>query len=170
MQLGESPSSVFAAWFCWFLAWLTLRAEGRGDMFLRNVAPSPNYRALQPRRPCFSYTLTNPITVNRMSGNPYRNMKNEKFCSQLSTCFKRHMVFRKADELLVCSDKTSQFLQTCIITYKNKHNFWIFYRWINKLWRNSPFARQRLIKTRFRDNECAMTPESRNNPLLDNGS
>jgi hypothetical protein len=30
-------------------------------------------------------------------------------------------------------------------------------------------ARQRLVKTRFRD-ECGMTPESRNKPLLDNAS
>jgi hypothetical protein len=32
-------------------------------------------------------------------------MKNEKCCSQLSTYFKRHMAFRKADESLVCPDK-----------------------------------------------------------------
>jgi hypothetical protein len=30
------------------------------------------------------------------------------------------MVFKKADESLVCSDKTWQFLQTCIITFENK--------------------------------------------------
>jgi hypothetical protein len=41
-----------------------------------------------------------------MSDNPEQNMKNEKCWSQLSTYFKRHMAFRKADELLVCSDKT----------------------------------------------------------------
>jgi hypothetical protein len=45
--------------------------------------------------------LSDPVTVN-----PERNMKNEKFCSQLSTYFKRHMAFRKGDESLVCSDKT----------------------------------------------------------------
>jgi hypothetical protein len=44
------------------------------------------------------------------------------------------MTFRKADESLVCSHKTGQFLQTCIVTtFKNKHNFWVFYRWINLL-------------------------------------
>jgi hypothetical protein len=36
-------------------------------------------------------------------------MKNEKFCSQLSTYFRRHTTFRKADESPVCSDKTSKF-------------------------------------------------------------
>jgi hypothetical protein len=29
--------------------------------------------------------------------------------------------------------KKWQFLQTCIITFKNKYNFWVFYRWINVL-------------------------------------
>jgi hypothetical protein len=29
-----------------------------------------------------------------MLDNPDQNMKNEKFCSQLSTCFKRDMGFR----------------------------------------------------------------------------
>jgi hypothetical protein len=46
-------------------------------------------------------TFTTPVTVN-----PDRNMKNEKFRSQLSTYFKRHMGFRKADESLVSSDRT----------------------------------------------------------------
>jgi hypothetical protein len=58
-----------------------------------------------------------------MSNSPDRNMKNEKCCSQSSTHFKRHMSFRKADESLVCSDKTQQFLQTYITTFKNKYNF-----------------------------------------------
>jgi hypothetical protein len=40
-------------------------------------------------------TLANPVTDN-----PDKNMENEKFCSQLSTCFKRHMGFGKADESL----------------------------------------------------------------------
>jgi hypothetical protein len=35
-----------------------------------------------------------------MSDDPDRNMKNEKFRSQLNTYFKRHMGFRKADESL----------------------------------------------------------------------
>jgi hypothetical protein len=30
------------------------------------------------------------------------------------------LTFRKVDESLVCSEKTCQFLQTCIITFKNK--------------------------------------------------
>jgi hypothetical protein len=47
------------------------------------------------------YTLVNPVTEN-----PDRNMKNEKCCSQLSTHFKGHMACRKAEESLVCSDKT----------------------------------------------------------------
>jgi hypothetical protein len=42
----------------------------------------------------------------------------------MSTYFKRHVAFRKAVESLVFSDKTWQFLQTCIITFKNKYNFW----------------------------------------------
>jgi hypothetical protein len=46
-------------------------------------------------------TLDNPVTVNLD-----RNMKNEKCCSQLSTYFKRHLAFRKADESRVCSNKT----------------------------------------------------------------
>jgi hypothetical protein len=50
-------------------------------------------------------------------------MENEKCSSQLNTYFKRHMAFRKVDESLVCSDKTWRFLQTCIITFKNKYNF-----------------------------------------------
>jgi hypothetical protein len=33
---------------------------------------------------------------------------------------KRHIAFRKVDESLVCSDKTWQFLQTCIIMYVQK--------------------------------------------------
>jgi hypothetical protein len=32
----------------------------------------------------------------------------------------RQTAFRKPDESLVCSDKTRQFLQNCIITFKNK--------------------------------------------------
>jgi hypothetical protein len=35
-----------------------------------------------------------------------------------------YIAFRKADESLVCSDKTCQFLQTCIITFRNKYNFY----------------------------------------------
>jgi hypothetical protein len=35
-----------------------------------------------------------------------QHMKNEKHCSQLSTYFKRHISVWKADESVVCSDKT----------------------------------------------------------------
>jgi hypothetical protein len=44
-----------------------------------------------------------------MPDNPDRNLKNENCCSQFNTYFKGHMAFRsfrKADESLVCSDKT----------------------------------------------------------------
>jgi hypothetical protein len=41
-----------------------------------------------------------------MSDNPDQNMTNKKCCSQLNIYFKRHMAFKNADELLVCSDKT----------------------------------------------------------------
>jgi hypothetical protein len=71
------------------------------------------------------------LQLFRMSDNPDRNMK--KCCSQLSTCFKRYMTFRKADKSLVWSDKIWQFLQTCITTFKYKYNFWVFYWWINIL-------------------------------------
>jgi hypothetical protein len=37
-----------------FLLGLLFNAEDGGDMFLRNVGLSPNYKALQPRRPYFS--------------------------------------------------------------------------------------------------------------------
>jgi hypothetical protein len=51
--------------------------------------------------------VCNPVTVYPiMLDNPGRNMKQEKWNSQLSICFKGHMAFRKADESLVCSDKT----------------------------------------------------------------
>jgi hypothetical protein len=45
----------------------------------------------------------------------------------------KDMSFRKADESLVCSDKTWQLVLTCINMFKNKYNFWVFYRWINIL-------------------------------------
>jgi hypothetical protein len=32
-------------------------------------------------------------------------MDNKKWCTQLSTYFKRHMAFRKADESIVCLEK-----------------------------------------------------------------
>jgi hypothetical protein len=46
------------------------------------------------------------LHLNQMSDNLHQNMKNKKCCSQLGTNFKRHAVFRKADEALVCSYKT----------------------------------------------------------------
>jgi hypothetical protein len=46
------------------------------------------------------------LQLIRVSDNPDRNMKNEKCCSQLDTYFERHIAFRKADESLLCSDKT----------------------------------------------------------------
>jgi hypothetical protein len=41
--------------------------------------------------------------------------------------------FKKADEPFGCSDRTWQFIQNCIITLKNKYNFWAFYQLINML-------------------------------------
>jgi hypothetical protein len=38
-----------------------------------------------------------------MLDNPDQNMKNEKFCSQLSTCFKRHMAFMSKRTVRLCS-------------------------------------------------------------------
>jgi hypothetical protein len=37
-----------------------------------------------------------------MSDNPVRHMKNEKFCSQSSTHFKRHVVFRSKRTFRLC--------------------------------------------------------------------
>jgi hypothetical protein len=42
----------------------------------------------------------NTVSVIRMSDNPVRNMK--KFCSQLSTHFKRHMRFRSKRTFRLC--------------------------------------------------------------------
>jgi hypothetical protein len=49
-----------------------------------------------------------------MSDNPDRNMKNIKFCSQLSTYFKRHMGFRKADESLWLWGIRARGLSHCV--------------------------------------------------------
>jgi hypothetical protein len=55
-----------------------------------------------------------------MSDNPYRNMKNEKCCSQLSTCFKRHgsseqedfqAVFRAAGEAETTQENSQDWLE-----------------------------------------------------------
>jgi hypothetical protein len=57
------------------------------------ICPPLNYLIKNGNLICvylyIQYTLANPDTVN-----PDRNMKNEKFCSQLSTYFKRHVGFR----------------------------------------------------------------------------
>jgi hypothetical protein len=53
-----------------------------------------------------------------MSDNLEKNMKKGKCCSQLSTYFKSHMEFRKADESLVCSDKTLQFFKPALLRSK----------------------------------------------------
>jgi hypothetical protein len=45
-------------------------------------------------------------------------MKNEKFSSQLTTYFKRHMAFRKADEFLFCSENLNSFLKTALLRQK----------------------------------------------------
>jgi hypothetical protein len=42
-------------------------------------------------------TLANPVTDN-----PDRNMKNEKFCSQLNIYFKRHVGFRSKRTFRLC--------------------------------------------------------------------
>jgi hypothetical protein len=66
----------------------------------------------------------------QMLDNMDQNIKNEKCCSQWGTYLKRHTEFTKADESLVCSEKTGQFLQTCIITFKNEYKFWVFCWWV----------------------------------------
>jgi hypothetical protein len=67
------------------------------------------------------------VTVMRVVNPSQSRSKYEECCSQLSTYFKGHVIFRKADESLACSDKTWRFLQTCIITFQNKYSFWVFY-------------------------------------------
>jgi hypothetical protein len=79
----------------------------------------------------YSKALLIQLHFNQMSDNLHQNTKNKKCCSQLSTNFKRHAVFRKADESLVCSYKTRQFLQ--IYISKNNYHFWVIYRKINVL-------------------------------------
>jgi hypothetical protein len=41
-------------------------------------------------------------------------MRSEKCCSQLDTYFKRYMTFRKAGELLVCSEKLDSFFKPAL--------------------------------------------------------
>jgi hypothetical protein len=51
-----------------------------------------------------------------MPDNPDQNMKIKKCCSRLSTYFKRHMAFRKANESLVCSEKKlDSFLKPALL-------------------------------------------------------
>jgi hypothetical protein len=45
-------------------------------------------------------TLYNPVQLMWMLDNPDQNMKNEKCCSHLSTYFKRHLEFWKANKSL----------------------------------------------------------------------
>jgi hypothetical protein len=46
-------------------------------------------------------------------------VKNEKYCSQLSTCFKRRVAFRKTDESLVCSEKKfGSFFKSALLPSK----------------------------------------------------
>jgi hypothetical protein len=41
---NKKPAEAqLAAWFCWFLSWLTVGPEERGDMFLCSVGLSPEY-------------------------------------------------------------------------------------------------------------------------------
>jgi hypothetical protein len=47
--------------------------------------------------------------------------------------------------------KLEQFLQTCIITSKNKYSFWVSYRWINVLLSYIVFFLQFLNKVSHRD-------------------
>jgi hypothetical protein len=60
------------------------------------------------------YEYSKPSLI-RMSDNPDRNMKNEQFCSQLSTCFKRNTGYRKAEESLCAErDRTSLYPLHCL--------------------------------------------------------
>jgi hypothetical protein len=61
-----------------------------------------------------------PNFIKIGSVNPDRNMKNKKFGSRLSTYFKRHMGFRKADESLECSEekKNGNFFDLALLRSK----------------------------------------------------
>jgi hypothetical protein len=54
----------------------------------------------------YSKLLLIRLQLIQMSDNLDWNMKNEECCLRLNTHFTRHVAFRKADESLVCSDKT----------------------------------------------------------------
>jgi hypothetical protein len=45
-------------------------------------------------------------------------LKYEKCCSQLSTYFKKHMAFRKADESLACSTKLDSLIKPALFHSK----------------------------------------------------
>jgi hypothetical protein len=49
-----------------------------------------------------------------MLDDPYQKIKNEKFCQQLSTYFKRHMGFRKADESVWLWELEQEDFQTVL--------------------------------------------------------
>jgi hypothetical protein len=83
--------------------------------------------------PIYSKPLLNRLQLIQMSDNSDQNWKMKSAVHSWVHTLRRHMAFRKADESLVCSDKTWQFLQNYIITFKNKYYFWVFYWWINVL-------------------------------------
>jgi hypothetical protein len=80
-----------------------------------------------PAATTLQLTLANPVTVNpdlKMNEKKHNLIRIEKWGEKLFTAeyiLSRHMAFRKEDESLVCSDKKLQFLQSCIITFKNKY-------------------------------------------------
>jgi hypothetical protein len=71
------------------------------------------------------------LQLIRMSDKPDRNMENA--VQSWVHILKRHIACRKADDWLVCSEKTWRYLQTCIITFENEYNFRVFYWWIDVL-------------------------------------
>jgi hypothetical protein len=66
----------------------------------------------------YSKPLLIQLEVIWILNNPDQNMK-EAVHSRVHI-LKRHMAFRKAEKSLVCLNKILQFLQTCIIMFKNK--------------------------------------------------
>jgi hypothetical protein len=76
------------------------------------------------------WILANPVTANPDVGNPDRSIKNESFRSQLISCFKRHVAFRKADESLVQTKPDSLF-KLALLRPKTSTTPEFYYRWIN---------------------------------------
>jgi hypothetical protein len=68
--------------------------------------------------PDFANNEYSSTSLVQMSDNPDRNMKT---CSQLSTYFKRHIIFRRAEESHVCEgkEKITRILQICFVTLPN---------------------------------------------------